>query len=328
MTVCKDLSEVAITYPVRGLVQITRNKTSQLVTQAPGSVAANNWSATPHTACEMHRQHLACLSSAIITLISASTYPSTQRDFDLQRARDIFSVAMEYKAAGKFSRCIDSLEQVLAIKDTAGVRYQLGYCQANAGRLRNAWVSYRASKLLAESNHVEDVLSVVSTAIHDLEKRIPTLYVPNNGQLEYEINGISPSTNPTRLDPGLHKVVFRWPSGAVTEKSIKLKEFDREIAVATQPIVITRKLPVVSSKPAQQSLAQPVLIGASIGSMIVAASSYWWLSKLEDDRDVSCTQGVVCDPQRERDIHKYQALIVTALLTSAGLLGASWWVAK
>jgi hypothetical protein len=136
-------------------------------------------------------------------------------DAEIAVARQYFDAAAAAENQGRWRDAIDQLTKALAIKETAGLRYHLGFAKENLGLLVDALFEYqRASGLVHSGMTTEEVERFIVPKLEEMKKRVPTLTVtlpPDTKGAQLQIDGASvrPELFGTAipLNPGTHALV-------------------------------------------------------------------------------------------------------------------------
>lgn len=267
-------------------------------------------------------------------LVASSGAPKSKREQSLERARALFDEATVDRANERWNEALSKLQQVASIKESAGVRYYMGICLMHLHRLKEALRNFRVAKMLAEEQHISDVLAVVDGRITDVSARIPTLFIriPLGKQAIVRLDGepIKSIDNPITLDPGIHHIDVDWLNGKTSHKQVLIEEskvFFEELREDPAPKLLSP--PPISPAPQAFQIRvnyTPAVLSysTSLAMLTSAGLSYYWSGRLADYKSNSCVPSVVCDPHRDEDINKYNHLGTTFLITGvvAGALGA------
>lgn len=255
----------------------------------------------------------------------------------VEEARRLFEAARVDRAHGRCSQAVEKLQKVLEIKDTAGVRYQLGLCQFELGRYKEALLTFRVAKLQAEKQNARDVLAVIDTQIEATSTRLATLYISTESpDASVTINGMPVTENPTLLDPGIYTVRAVWSSKVEASQLLTVRAQESQFVTLKRPvppIASTSPIPraSVSTIPKQVSAYEakpkpnhvPAIAAYGSGAMLLSAGalSLWQAEKIQKDTDQACVQGVLCDPDRARDMRYFRTAGVSGLVLGAALTG-------
>ncbi len=115
-----------------------------------------------------------------ITLVGPHALGQTPSAVDIAVAKKLFAQAEEDEAAERWAAALDKLKRVLAIKETAGVRFHLALAEERLGQLMTAREDYKRSAALAQKLPPAEAAPLVdqaTTAIARLDTRLPTVTV-------------------------------------------------------------------------------------------------------------------------------------------------------
>src|SRR5207253_3079963 len=93
-------------------------------------------------------------------------------------ARQFFDAATAAENEGRWREALEQLNKAVAIKETAGLRYHLGFVKENLGLLADALVEYqRASSLAQTGGASAEVERLIVPKLSEIRRRVPTLTV-------------------------------------------------------------------------------------------------------------------------------------------------------
>jgi PEGA domain len=183
-------------------------------------------------------------------------------------ARRLFREATALEKAQKWDDAVAKLQQVVAIKETPGVRYHLAYCEEHGGHWVEALDDYdRAAELLHDGAKAPDVARLLGPARDTLKKRVPTLTVnvPTNvsgASLLLDGKPVAPELvgQATPLNPGAHALSVTAPGHQPFSVAVTLKEGEARVVDAKLPAApATPAIPPMSAAgaPAPAPVAPP-----------------------------------------------------------------------
>jgi hypothetical protein len=188
-------------------------------------------------------------------------------------ARQYFDAATTAENQGRWRDAMDNLNKAIAIKETAGLRYHLGFAKENLGMLVEAMLEYqRASGLIRSGMTTEEVERFIVPKLDEMRKRVPTLTVtlpPDVKDAQLRIDGSSVKAEllgaPIPLNPGTHALVVFAPGrrpfhaqvsvsegSAVTQAAELVPEFGGGVtpsATALPPALPARETSAPSAAP-------------------------------------------------------------------------------
>ena len=241
-------------------------------------------------------------SALFLTLLASAAAHAEPTSADIEHAKQLFKEAVALRAEDKLADAITKIEQALAIKETAGLRYHLATYQRDSGLLVEALANYRRARdLAAAAKKHDDVSDLVGPALKELEPRIPTLELagdPSRSVSAIEIDGKGGYETPIQLNPGNHELLVRASDGTPFTQSLSVKEGDRlrvevkwpaaAAPAAPAPVPTVAQAPA-SAQPAAADEASrslvPVYIGASVAAAALGGGIYFTLaaSSSKDD---------------------------------------------
>jgi hypothetical protein len=176
-------------------------------------------------------------------------------------ARQYFDAATAAENQGRWRDAIDQLTKAIAIKETAGLRYHLGFAKENLGLLVDALLEYqRASGLIHSGMTTEEVDRFVVPKLEEMRKRVPTLTVtlpPDVTGAKLQIDGaaVKPELigTPIPLNPGTHALVV-FASG---RRPFHVQVTVSEGSAVTQAAELVPEVGGAGGAPAASSLPTP-----------------------------------------------------------------------
>ena len=195
----------------------------------------------------MFRRNWTLLVALLLAPAIANATPTAA---DIAHARRLFSQALAAQDKEDWTLAASKIREAIAIKETAGLRFHLAYCEEQLGRLVEALHEYdRAGELAAKDPNAADVRRLLGPSRKALLRRIPTLTVVLPDGFEdatLEVNGRalpnSEFNQPIRRNPGLSTVRVAIPGHETFLHDLLLTEGD---AVVTE--VTIKPLRVVST---------------------------------------------------------------------------------
>ncbi|HWL88624.1 MAG TPA: hypothetical protein VNO21_22630 [Polyangiaceae bacterium] len=254
---------------------------------------------------------------------------------DIRVARDLFAKAAKDEAAQQWASALDNLQRAGAIKMTAGIRFHIGLCEDNLGRLLDAQNDYLGAQEQARADGNKDVVDAATDAITQLRYRIPTLkVVVPQGIADAEVlvdkKPLSPGEGgyTTMLEPGVHALDVHAPGRQPYSKSFKIVE--REITTVEPPLLPENQVAQQPVKPVAPPPEPPpethgrnrtlpivatvgalALVGGGVGAFVLAGN------KQTDGRN-TCEQTRVCD-SGQGAVRTWDTLALTGWITGAAL---------
>jgi len=138
---------------------------------------------------------------------------------DVAVARQYFDAAAAAESQGRWRDALDQLSKAVAIKETAGLRYHLGFAKENLGLIADALLEYqRASALVRSSATSEQVERLIVPKLAEMRRRVPTLTVTvpvdvKDAQLRIDGAAVKSEVLGTSipLNPGTHSLAVAAP---------------------------------------------------------------------------------------------------------------------
>jgi len=271
--------------------------------------------------------------------VSTQTNPS---NLPIGEARRLFDAAKIDRDNGRWSQALTKLERVLVIKESAGVHYYIGICKGHLGRLTESAASLRTARSMAQVSKAQDVLAVVDRQLADLEARLPILFVDivnDTSATLYLDRRLLSREDPLQINPGEHSVEVHWTGGSVVTEQISVREYERRYLTLAPPVspkpTMSVMLPFKTAHASSAIVAQPkpnnssnlLPIGAYVigGAFLIGAgTSYWWSTRISQNTTETCVGAIVCDPQRARDVSKFESiawggLVLGTVFTATGM---------
>lgn len=264
-----------------------------------------------------------CIAPFALALLPAAAL-GAPTPAQLETARKLFAEAEKDQDAGHWEFALRKLQGVASIKETPGVRFHIGNCLENLGRLLAALESFQRAQSLAEDSRTKDVIDLVGPRIDQLRKRIPTLTVRVTGHAG-EVSVLvddKPLDNtllgsPVGLDPGPHVVVVQFPGEAAIRRVVALADFRGESLEFTRAAAS----PAAPSSPPPRSLdlgpggkgstvpaTAWVAFGAGVALGVGGWLSFRHAGSVADDSEAVCARSIACDPARVDAVRRYDAL--------------------
>jgi hypothetical protein len=165
------------------------------------------------------------LLAALLVAMSLAPTALAQSEEDLQRARALFAEGVELANAEQWDEAVDRFRQVLEVRSTPQVKYNLALALEGAGELSEA------ATLLRE---IQDSRELDRRTRRDVQRLLEAIG-PRLGQLTVRITGDEAGVRvlvdgdevpldrvgqPLAVDPGEHRVVMERRGRAVASQSV------------------------------------------------------------------------------------------------------------
>ena len=153
------------------------------------------------------------LSFSIIVELALQAQPLYAQD--IERARQLFQEASSLREAGMYAEAVSRLRLAIAIKDTPGLEYHAGFCEAKLGHFRLAIQYYeRAAALLRAGASAPDVIALLPPAHASALEQVAKVRINLNAnaaspRLRLDEEAEQPLSDADVLvDPGKHRLVI------------------------------------------------------------------------------------------------------------------------
>jgi hypothetical protein len=160
----------------------------------------------------------------------------------LARARSQFQQALALEAAGDWGGALSLFQEVASVKITPQVRFHIGLCQENLGKLVAANGEYQLAAAAAEDANATEVKAQVVARVDALRARIPKIVIKRGTGGEYatvSLDGVSLGAamigKEMTVDPGPHTVEGRAPGFNLFMNSFNIGEKETKTIEVTLP---------------------------------------------------------------------------------------------
>jgi hypothetical protein len=285
------------------------------------------------------RLYRAAALSMALSLAGVAAAPPlvAQTAQELARARTLYKQGLSLEAAGDWAGALAKFDEVARVRLTPQVRFHIGRCKENLGRLTEALGDYRLAEYEAQQQNAKE-LDEISNARETLEARIPKLVITRGAGAEsatIEVDGVdvgeSQLGKEVSVDPGPHRIVAKLSGGRQFEQTVNVQEGETMNVELVAPEGFGKPQdagprdddpPVIEPPPAvvvdsKGPNALPFIIGG-IGVIGLGAAGYFALQRksAEDDLAAVCRPDGVCPRSSQGlqdDGERY------AMLTNVGL---------
>jgi hypothetical protein len=220
----------------------------------------------------------------------------------LAKARQQFQQAIALETAEDWAGALSLFQQVAAIKLTPQVRFHMGLCEENVGRLAAALGDYKLAAMEAEQANAAEVGSQVASRLDQLRARIPKVVISRGKGAEYatiSLDGVSLGSSSVGselpVDPGPHNVEAQARGFKPYSQTIQLAEKElKKVQIVLEPAAVVGEPPPEPFVPPgekaeepKKSMVVPFVIGG-VGIASLAASGVFFIlrgsanSKLAD----------------------------------------------
>lgn len=284
----------------------------------------------PHTSPLQLVRSPATLLAALCFAVSPVQAATPQ---EVQAARLLFAQAEVDERAGSWDAALRKLERVIAVKETAGVRFHIASCHSHLGHLTTALEGYERARRLAQEQQADDVLAMLGPSLGDLRSRTPLIRVTVSAGARAMVllDGVTIRREQfaeIRVDPGTHQVVITVDGVTRLDRQFRLAEGGSEtVDLPTPGLVASGTVPVkkASSPAPAEPAAVPTLAWTAFGTG-VALGAVGWLAYLRADSVASeserrCATSLACDPDRASLVRQWDGAALGLWIASAAALG-------
>lgn len=204
------------------------------------------------------------LSSLLISTKVAGAEP------DIERARRLFDEASSLREAGQFGDALARLKLAIAIKDTPGLEYHAGFCEAKLGHYVKAIERYeKAASLIRAGATAPDVVALLNQAHKSALQSVGHVHLQFAGPVAGALLRVDDEPEqPLRnsevlLDPGKHRLLLRAPGFNSEERHLTVNAAeDLQVAYSLSPI---DRAPRATAVPRDTSVWRSASIGTALG---------------------------------------------------------------
>jgi tetratricopeptide (TPR) repeat protein len=268
---------------------------------------------------------------------------------DLAAAKRLFEAAEVDQNHMRWAEALEKLERVVAIKETAGVRFHIAVCQEKLGQLTKSLESYERARDLASSAGSNDVLEMVGPEIERMRARVPRVRVeapkgvgPLVVLIDQSVYADLPSGHEVRLDPGTHQVLVKVDGEVRLDRLVSLGEGQSETLRVRD---WRSSSPAATSTPSETSTSAdggqaevdggvPTVGWIALGAgAVLGVGGYLAYAKADDlaaDSAAACARSIECDPDRVNAVRRWDGLALgmwvgaaVGIGTGVGLILAS-----
>lgn len=214
------------------------------------------------------RRHRVALAGAAAGLVCALAggVRAEPTAAEVAVARKAFAAATELEAQKKWGEAEAKLREAIAIKETPGLRYHLGFCLENQQKLVEALVEYdRADEMLRQGVKAPDVSELLGPARDGVKKRVAnvTLKLPAKVDgVRVEVDGVAVKAavigKVMPQNPGRRVFTASAPGRQPFRRELELAEGEsRELAIdlpekSAAPLAAPPGTPAPAADPAEE----------------------------------------------------------------------------
>ncbi len=233
---------------------------------------------------------------------------------ELSKARTLFRQGVSLEAAGDWAGALSKFEGVAKVKLSPQVRFHLGRCKENLGRLNEALGDYRMAEYEAQQTKAKEA-GQISEAREALEKRIPKLVI-NRGEgaetARIELDSVDVGEaklgKEFAVDPGQHHIVATIPGKGHFDQDVTIAEGETKTVDLVPPPELLHKTtgpeesnpaetppeePKPTPPPEKHSVVPWVIGGVGVASLAASGVFYILRNGAKSDLDSGC-RGSVC----------------------------------
>lgn len=219
-----------------------------------------------------------------VLAVAPNVYAADPLPTEIALARRLFAEARVAEDAKDWATAANKLREAIAIKETAGLRFHLAYCEEQQGMLVESLVDYERSDDLPGSTN-DDFRAQLPAKRESLHRRIPTVNLmlpPEAKNVTLTVDGhplpASFLGKPVPLNPGRHVFLVTSPDFQPFSTELTLKETDAVVTNALlkpvqRPFGAPATMPrAVTPPPADQETADVESSGARTAVLIGEAA--------------------------------------------------------
>lgn len=277
----------------------------------------------------------AALLSLACLLEAAAAAPASAGPKEIATARRLFQEAEQHERDGRWADALAKLEQVAAIKETAGVRFHIATCLSHLGRLLEAKASFERARALAQEQKADDVLAMVDPQVQSLRRRIPVIRIKIPDTVSGAVVTVDgkpvgqADLQEIPVDPGTHQVIITVQGEARVDRYVKLAEGQSDTVEWREPERSTPKQGQSrpSSAPGAAASSRGVPLSAWVamgGGALLGVGGYLAYRHADAVANQSaqvCARSISCDPARVDVVRKWDATALGLWIGAAAAVG-------
>ena len=279
-----------------------------------------------------------------LALGSAAVAPPlfAQTPAELAKARTLYKQGLSLEAAGDWGGALAKFEEVGRVKLTPQVRFHIGRCKENLGRLTEALGDYRLAEYEAQQQNAKE-LGEITKSREALEARIPKVVITRGAGAEsatIELDGVEMGQaqigKEVSVDPGPHRIVAKLRGGQEFEQTVEVAEGETKNVELVAPDDLQKSPEVlpdeggeVTPPPDEVKFektgpgALPWIIGG-VGIVGLGAAGYFAMKRSDTDEELKqfCNpQGVCPESKRSLQDDGEQYALMTNIALGVGIVG-------
>ncbi len=217
---------------------------------------------------------------SLICIVASFAYAGpAQAELDIARARQLFEEASTLRETGHYADALVRLRLAIAIKDTPGLEYHAGFCEAKLGHYVKAIEHFeRAATLIRSGASAPDVAALLDQAHRSAAEQVARVRVSLTplvaGASVRVVEGPERPLPPRErlVEPGSHQLLVRAPGHTAYERAFVVRPAeDLQLDVSLARIV--QKPSEALPAPAPHSVWRTASIGSSIGITALGLST-------------------------------------------------------
>jgi hypothetical protein len=286
----------------------------------------------------------------VATLAAGAPAEAAPNAGALAKARSQFQQALALETAGDWGGALGLFQEVAAVKITPQVRFHIGLCQENLGKLVAANGEYQLAAAAADDANAPEVKAQVVARIDGLKARIPKIVIKRGTGGDYatvSLDGVTLGSaligKEMAVDPGPHTVEGRAPGFNLFMNSFNIGEKETKTIEVTLPrksaaFAKTNAAPMpgpgagtaeIDGMPADTTAkagrgALPYVVGG-LGVASLAASGIFFIlrgSAISEIDSICGPTNRICNPDAQAAYDRGRTYTTLADITlAAGLVG-------
>jgi hypothetical protein len=267
---------------------------------------------------------------------------------ELERARANFLAAEELERSGKYEAALQAFQKVYETKQSASVRFHLGYCNESLGKFATAYSFFLDTQEQARREGKADIMQSASEAMERVKPKRSYLTASCIDACELAIDNMTmvPDNIGHRIpyDAGLHRLTGRREkTGEISSVDVTLTPGEeRKLVIEWGPAVKVNVLPQPSAQADQpvatarqpgetpHSIVAPIVTSVSAALAIGGGALLYALAgSAQSQARLDCPARLTCSDERS-NVRTLDALSLTTFGVGAALTGISifLWIRK
>jgi tetratricopeptide (TPR) repeat protein len=242
---------------------------------------------------------MSCTSSALLALPASSRAQGPTTDGDsLKHAREQFERALALQTGGDWAGALALLKEVIAVKPTPQVRFNIALCEERLGRLVTALGDYELAASDAEAEKADQVLREVDARLESLKARVPRVVVSRGDGADaatISLDGVSLGDSvlnaPLPVDPGPHVVEATGAGYQPFKQSFRVAEQQSitiQVKLVPTPVIAELVAPVPPAPTQNVRTAGYIVGGAGLASLLASGAMFYLRHNAISELDKEC----------------------------------------